>query len=420
MKKRLSLSIFAVLLSLIATSLLTACGGTSSDKITLSYWIWDKNQAPAVQTIADDFHKANPNISVDVEVTPYKNHAYFTKLETAITGGKGPDVFWMNGPNFVKYASNGVLQPLDDQLKTDNVSLSNYPQALVDLYSWNGKHYALPKDFDTIGLWYNKALFDAAGVKYPDTTWTWDTLTTAAKKLSDPKKGVFGIGAAMDSQQNFYNTILQNGGYIISPDKKKSGYDDPASVGGLKFWTDLIHAGASPSEQAMADTDPFDLFESGKIAMYYGGSWDAIAFAQNAYTKDKVDVAVLPQGKQRATVIHGLGNVVNAKSAHPQEAAKFAEYLGSRSAAEIQAKTGTVIPAYNGSQTAWINAYPTFHVQIYLDELAYAYPYPVSKNTGAWNQAETDILTKVWSGQLSVQDGTTQLAARMNQELAQE
>ena len=320
----------------------------------------------------------------------------------------------MNGPNIAKYASNGVIMPLDQQISSDKVNFNNYPSSLVDLYTYNGKHYALPKDFDTVGLWYNKTLFDAAGVKYPDDTWTWSTLEQVAKKLTNPAKGIWGIAAALDNQENYYNTIYQNGGYVISSDKKTSGYNNPATIGGLKFWVDLIQNGWSPTLAQMTDTQPLNLFESGKVAMFYGGSWDAIEFGQNEYTKDKVDVTVMPEGLKRATVIHGLGNVINANTQHATEAWQFVQFLGSQRAAEIQANTGTVIPAYNGTQSAWVKAFPQFHLQSYLDELAYAVPYPVSKNTAAWNEAEKNVLTDVWSGKSSGETGAQQLAQQMN------
>ncbi len=415
MKRTFSLFSVVMLLALF----LSACGSSQSGgPVTLRYAIWDKNQAAAMQQIINEFQKAHPNISVRLEVTPSTD--YWTKLQTAVTGGNAPDVFWMNGPNIAKYASNNVILPIDQQIATDKVNLNNYPASLVALYTYNGKHYALPKDFDTVALWYNKTLFDAADVKYPDGTWTWSTLEQAAKKLTNPAKGVWGIAAALDSQENYYNTIYQNGGYVISPDQKTSGYDNPATIGGLKFWVDLIHNKLSPSLAQMTDTAPLNMFESGKVAMFYAGSWDAIEFGQNAYTKDKVDLTVLPQGVKRATVIHGLGNVISASTPHSTEAWEFVKFLGSQRAAEIQADTGTVIPAYNGTQSAWVKAFPQFHLQYYLDELAYAVPYPVSKNTAAWNTDETKILSNVWAEKTSVDDGAKQLAQQMNQVLAQE
>jgi multiple sugar transport system substrate-binding protein len=413
-------------LCMVFAVLLSACGGGgdatsssgSNQPVTLRYMIWDQNQVPAMNQIITEFKKSHANIDVKVDVTPYDQ--YWTKLETAVTGGSAGDVFWMNGPNIVKYASNDVLLPIDDQISADKVDLKNYPDALVALYTVNGKHYALPKDFDTVGLWYNKQLFDAAGVKYPDATWNWQTLRDAAKKLTNMSKGVWGVAAPLRDQTGFYNTIPQNGGYVISDDKKSSGLDKPEAIGGIQFWTDLIKDKSSPTLAQMTDTTPESMFESGKIAMLYGGSWTATEFAQNEYTKDKVDVAVLPQGKERATVIHGLGNVISANTKNPKEAWEFVKFLGSKEAADIQAKTGTVIPAYTGTQDSWVKSTPNFHLQVFIDELAYAKPYPVSKNTAAWNDAMMKLFIPAWSGQQSAEAGSKAVAQKMNQLLADE
>ena len=132
----------------------SSAGGESSSggDVTLSYAIWDENQKPAMEDIAAAFEKENPNVTIDIQVTPYKE--YFTKLQTAATGGSAADVFWMNGPNFQLYASNGQLAPLDDA----GVDAADYPQGLIDLYTFDGKLYGAPKDFDTVALWYNLSL----------------------------------------------------------------------------------------------------------------------------------------------------------------------------------------------------------------------------------------------------------------------
>src|SRR5665647_2790187 len=98
----------------------------------------------------------------------------------------------------------------------------------------DGKIFGMPKDVDAVGLWYNKKLFTDAGVKFPDASWTWDDLTAAAQKLTEPAKGIYGIAANAADQQNYYNTILQAGGYIISPDGKSSGYGSQAAIKGLQ------------------------------------------------------------------------------------------------------------------------------------------------------------------------------------------
>ncbi len=391
---------------------LSACSATpsASEKVTLTYGIWDKNQEPAMQKVIADFEKQNPNISVDIQLTA--NADYWTKLQTAASAGSAPDVFWMNGPNFQLYASNGQLAPLDSVQKSD------YPSGLVNLYTYDGKLYGAPKDFDTVGVWYNKKLFDAAGLSYPKAGWTWDELKADAKALTGKTPGTFGIAAPPYGQENIYDTTAQAGGYIISKDGKKSGYDDPKTKEGVQFWLDFVKSGESPTLQQMTDTYSADLFTSGKVAMYWAGSWNPGAFAKTAIAGD-INVAPLPQGPvSNQSVIHGLANVVSAKSAHLDAAKKFAAFASGKSAAEEMARSGAVIPAFNGTQDLWVKSLPQYDLQVYIDEVKTAVPYPVSKNTAAWNADETAEFAKIWSGSVDLDTGLNELASKMNAELA--
>ncbi|MFB4354501.1 sugar ABC transporter substrate-binding protein [Microbacterium sp. LS_15] len=398
----------AAVVSLTACSSSTGGGESSGGDVTLSYAIWDENQKPAMEEIAAAFEEENPNVSIDIQVTPYKE--YFTKLQTAATGGSAADVFWMNGPNFQLYASNGQLAPLDDA----GVDAADYPEGLIDLYTFDGTLYGAPKDFDTVALWYNKALFDAAGVAYPAAGWTWDDFAAAAAALTDPATGQYGVAASQYGQENYYNSIAQAGGEVISADGTESGYGSPEALEGIELWTDLIEAGSSPTAQQMTDTNPEDLFLSGKVAMFQNGSWAAIAYGENADISDQVDVAPLPEGPTgNQSVIHGVGNVANAKSPHLAEAKAFAAFASGEQAAKIQAETGTVIPAFHDTQQAWVDAQPQFDLQVYIDALDTAVPYPVSKNTSAWTSIESEVLSQVWSGAVTPEAGLKDLAAQM-------
>ncbi|MFD3126670.1 extracellular solute-binding protein, partial [Streptococcus agalactiae] len=134
------------------------------------------------------------------------------------------------------YGANKMLLSLDDYIKkSKEVKLSNYPKGLTKIYNIKGEQYAIPKDYDTIGLWYNKKMFDAAGVSYPDETWDWNKLKEAAKKLTKPDGSQYGFLAPLHNQEGYYNFVYQNGGTIITKDKK-SGYDDPKTGEALKYY----------------------------------------------------------------------------------------------------------------------------------------------------------------------------------------
>lgn len=391
-----------------------ASGG---EPVQLTYAIWSTDQQPAMQQVVDAFEAENPDVDVEIQLTPWTE--YWTKLQVSAGGGTAPDAFWMLGDRFQQYAAGGQLLELDDAIEEAGVDMSVYPQPLVDLFQYEGRQYGLPKDFDTIGLWYNRRLFDEAGVAYPDDTWTWEDVRTAARALTDPARGVFGIAAGNDRQANYYNTIFQAGGQVLQDDGT-SGYDTPEVAEGIRFWTDLIADGSSPTLQQMSDTEPVEMFESGTIAMYYGGSFFANRFYANPDLKANADVTVLPEGRQRGVVINGIQNVGYAQTEHPQELADFLLFLGGERAAQIQAETGAVLPAYAGTQQAWVESMPEFDVQVFLDQVPDAVVFPVSANTAAWQDLETELLAPAWQLEQDPAEATQALAQAMDAELADE
>ncbi|MFD1037213.1 extracellular solute-binding protein [Virgibacillus byunsanensis] len=414
---------FVLFITILMLLLLAACSGdeetSANEESTIKYGYWDKNQEDMLKSLVEEFNKDNPNINITLELTPYDQ--YFTKLDAAATGGGLPDIFWMNGPNFVKYASNDMIEPIDEKISNDDLDTAPYPEGLLGLYQYDKKTYALPKDYDTIGLWYNKTLFDNAGLDYPDDSWKWEDLVEASKVLTDPEEDVYGIAASIqDPQASYFNTIMANGGYVISEDKKDSGFDDPNTIEGIQKYHDLIHEHeVSPTHEQMETTDATSMFESGKVAMMFQASYMIPQFKNNEYTNENVDVAVLPEMNKRSNVIHGLGNVIASNSENKDAAWEFVKFLSSEKAANIQAEAG-IIPAYEGTQDAWVDATPNFNLQAFLDMANKSEPYPVSKDTSKWSAIIQDNLAKAWSGQQTVEEASEIINEEMEEILANE
>lgn len=414
MKKNIKKIISVIATTIAVSTMLFGCGGSEKSQTTITYSIWDKIQEPGMRAMADAFEEKNPNIKVNVEVTPWDQ--YWTKLEAAASGGSLPDVFWMHAKEFTKYAKGNALLDLTEEIKGD-VDLSKYPEGLVELYSLDNKNYAIPKDFDTVGLWYNKTLFDQAGISYPDETWTWDTLLEASKKLTNKDAGVYGFGAVLNEHEGYYNFIYQNGGEVLTDGKTKSGYHMPETVEAMQWYVDLsLKEEVSPKQDQFAENSPAALFESGKIAMGLFGSWMTAEFASNEYTSQNCNLTVIPKGKQEATIYNGLGNSISAKTKNKEAAVKFVEFLGSEEAQKIQADKGSAISAYEGTADTWINAAPNLNLQAYIDMLEYGKikPYTTEVDTAKWEKAQNDILKKAFAGEISVSDACSQLATEVD------
>lgn len=385
-----------------AAGLLAGCGssggnGSSGGKVKIVWWFNDKNQQPALEQIAKDFMKQNPNITVDAELQ--NGQTYYTQLQTVLAAHNGPDVFWMNGPNFLGFETKGFFAPLNV-----NLNWSNYPKNLVGMYTVNGTHYAVPKDYDTIGLFYNKTLFDKAHIPYPTNNWTWDDVRAAAKKLTIAGKQ-WGIADENSSQEVEYPLMVSAGSQIISKDKKSVDVDSASSLKAIQFLYDLMYVDKSaPTGQWQTDNDPYQAFMSGKIAMITAGDWNAHPFYQALGSK--VGVVKFPKfDGNSGNIIHGIGWVVNANSKQKAADMKFEEYLGSKAAALTQADTGTVIPAYNGTQEPWVKSMKGFsNLQIFLDQAKYATAYPTGPNA-QWENALTTHFTNIWLNKETPQQG---------------
>ena len=414
-----------------ATAALTAgCGafgssGSSSSSSSkrgghLTYGVWDVYQVPAMKRVAREFERSRPGVTVEVQLTP-NTTTYWTKLRTACTSGTAPDVFWMNGPNFGLYADAGQFLPLETKGSEAVFDPSDFPPDLVKLYRWEGAQYGAPKDFDTVALWFNKEIFDKAKVDYPDSTWTWQDLINNAQRLTDRRRGIYGIAAPVWAQENYYDSIAQAGGWVISKDRTRSGYSDPRTLEGLKLWVDMIHRyRASPTLQQLTDTDPTQMFQSGKLAMVQEASYSAAQLWADPELRAKIDLAPLPKGRRRASILHGLSNVVYARTSQPELARDFVRFLSTKKASLTQARHGPAIPARNGTQKPWADSMARWNLDVHLDALDHAAPYPISTNTAAWAHKEQQLLSRAWSGDESLETATRSLTRAMDQLLAQE
>ncbi|GAA0291683.1 extracellular solute-binding protein [Kineococcus aurantiacus] len=409
-----------------------ACGGGSGDgpaadtayeapssdlEARITYGLWDQAQVAGLQRNIDAFTAKFPGVEVAVNVTPFSE--YWTKLQTQASSDTLPDLFWMNGPNFQLYAANGKIAPITGAVEAGDIDPANYPSALVDLYSLDGVTYGVPKDFDTIGVWVNTDLFARAGVGLPTAEWTWDEFQDTAVRISQAlsAQGVFGAAGGMDGQTTYYNTIFEAGGEVVADGK--SGYASTDAVAGLQFWTDLIASGGSPSIQQLTDTTADQWFTSGKLAMYWGGSWFRAALTDTDLA-GKVQVLPLPRGAQQVTVIHGVSNVVSASTKNRQAAQALQVFLAGQEAQQQLGSAGTVIPAFNGTQGTFASSMPGTDLQLFLDAVDYSKPLPVSENTAAWNALETDLLPDAFSGARPVGEVAGDLAQQMDEALADE
>ena len=383
-----------------------------AEAVELRFVIWDENQLAGQEEIAAAFTERNPGISINLELVGWAD--YWTALQTAIAGGDAPDIMWMNGPNLLAYVGNDALLPLGDLAARDNVDLSPFPQALVDLYSHGGELYGISKDYDTIGLYYNVAMFDEAGLDYPDETWTWDDLKSAATALTTDD--VWGYAATLWNQMVYFPMIHQNGGEVLSADGDTALYAEPEACEVFEFLYSFHTEGLSPDQVTLDATNQWELFSSERIAMMNEGSWLARPWADLEFD---VDVAPLPAGKQRANIIHGIAWVIAADTDHPEEAWEFLKFLATEEAHRIQAAAGLNIPSYAGTESVWLDGFAgEMDVQVLLDEATVARPFPLANAPLAWDDAAKAVLQDAFRGNIDFPGACNEAAEAANAYIA--
>ena len=388
---------------------------------TLSISIWDTNQEPGINEILADFTEET---GIKTKLTVVKWDEYWTMLEAGAQGGSLPDVFWMHSNESQRYMSNDMLLDLTDKIAdSDLIDPANYPEDIWGLYTYDEKYYAVPKDVDTIALWYNKAMFDEAGLAYPTADWTWDDVTEAAKKLTKEDGSQYGLAVRNDNNQaGYYNLVYDNGGHIINEDKTKSGWDDPKTIEAMEVLESWIKDGVMPPIETMSENGEDVLFQSGKVAMVPQGSWMVATYRDNEYTAENCDVVELPKSAttgRRASVYNGLGWAASANGKNTENAWKLIEYLGSEKAQKKQAELGVTMSAYKGTSDAWANS-AEFNLQAYLNMMEDMEIRPYSKSTVTWENEDNEILKSVYMGEKSMADACKEMADQMNEKLAEE
>ena len=412
----------------LAVASLSGCQGsgrTADGKVKLSFQIWDNAQRAGMQAIVDAYMAQNPNVAIEVQVTSWDE--YWTKLDAAAESNQLPDIFWMHTNQILKYADYVMLAEvthLYDDVDPDYYTEHYSEVSLDNAKGSDGKIYGVPKDKDTVCLVYNKEMFDAAGVSYPDETWTWDTLCDASAQIYE-KTGKYGYMAYGDDQLGYWNFVYQAGGHILNEDKTKAGFTDPATKKGMEFYINLQKEPWCPDQNYFAETSPGTAFFSEQGAMFLEGNWNLLSEMQNyPEMQGKWDVAVLPMcpnpasGDGRATISNGLCYATGAKGKNLEIVKDVLKFLGSEEGQRIQGESGAAIPAYEGLEDTWIGVFDQFEgkpdVQKCVDMFDYGIQSVNNAYRSVWKTKVTDELLRIYSGKVTLDEGLDNIQNSIN------
>jgi len=362
--------------------------------VTIKLGMW--SSSPAEKKIVDDqiakFKEKYPNIDVQIETIVGD---YMQKLQTELASNTAPDIFYLDSMPAPQLMSSGVLEPLDDYIKKYNVDVNDFEPALLSAFQWDGKTYGLPKDFNTLALFYNKDMFKAAGINEPPKTW--EELRDVAKKLT--KDGVKGLVLSADLAR-FDAFINQNGGSVYQDGKVTLNLSENAQA--LDFYVSLITKDkVADTPQNMGEGWNGDAFAAKKAAMAIEGGW-MIPFLKEKAPDLNYGIAELPAGKQKSTMAFTVAYVMNKNSKHKDEAFKLIEFLTGKEGQQFVVDSGLALPSRKSMQEGFKEKYP--ERAAFVDGASYAVPWQFglygTKVVDAANKAcEALIMKQISSAQ---------------------
>jgi multiple sugar transport system substrate-binding protein len=301
----------------------------SGEVQTINVMMW--NNSPVLdenfKISADLFNQAHEGrYQVDMELLPYDQ--YWAKLDLSYASGEPIDVYMWDVQAYTHY-KNDLLRNLQDDINlvSEFANQEQYPLDLYEFWRFDGTNlFGIPENIQMMALYYNKDIFDAAGIAYPDSTWTYDKLLEVAKQLTLTEgdqttqwgfdKGALGAwwGAqtfGWAAGTAFFDKIIEPTQFTVS---------DPRNVEGLKWLQDLtyVHKVSPDATQASAIAQDVPLFQTGKLAMVADGTWYMSSMASAPF---KWDMAPLPIWKEKRALPFWFGGWVIAKDSKAPEAA---------------------------------------------------------------------------------------------------
>ncbi|MBG0771844.1 MAG: sugar ABC transporter substrate-binding protein, partial [Anaerolineaceae bacterium] len=326
-----------IILLFIAVFILSACQSQATETPAAT-----ENTGPVVlrlgtkdSSAALDLHQAvialyeaeNSDILVQLEAVPDQN--YDARLQTMLSADAAPDLIQLADESIPEFVADGDLVALDSYFPSD-FDASVYLPNLLEPGQVDGDQYLLPKSYSTLAIYYNKALFDEAGVPYPEDGWTWDDLLDVALDLTQDLDGdnapdIWGIQLPADWTTGFEYWVAAAGGQLVSDNGKEFvGYmDSEAVVNAVTFYADLYNkyrVSPPPTDLETAYGGNTEFVDGDAAMLIFDRSIEAELLANR-----NIDLGVvgLPQGEARANILFWEGYGVASTSEHPRTAANF-------------------------------------------------------------------------------------------------
>jgi multiple sugar transport system substrate-binding protein len=385
--------------------LLSACAAPQLRNVSFMVF-GSPEELKAYQTLVAAFEKQNPDYKIDLIHIPSQGD-YSTRFNADLAAGTPANVVMINYRNYANFAQKGALEGLQPYLdKSKLIKADDFYSEALQPYVWKGQVECIPQNISSLAVYYNKKLFDAAGVPYPKADWTWNDFLSAAQALTKAENDQYGVGVepALIRVAPF---IWQNGGELVnSPKAMRLLVDSPEAREAIQWFTDLqVKHHVVPDATAEKAESSESRFANGRLGMYLDSRKVVPTF--RTITDFDWDVAPLPTGKSPATILHSDGYCMTAATKDKDAAWKFIEFANSAEGQKIIAGTGRTVPSLKSvaESSAFLdpNAKPQ-NSRAWLDVIPSIRALPILKNWADIESTADSELERAFYGTASVDD----------------
>lgn len=400
----------------------TQSASDKSGAITLQFWNGLTGpDGPVLQDYVNEFNQSNKDgITISMNIIPWAN--FMQKLPQSIATGTAPDFVIMVGDMLGLYTSNGSYQPMDDYFTLGNTPKDKFTAESLALFNLDGVQWSLPQALYGPAYYYwNKDLFKKAGLDPEKPPETYDQIIEAAKKLTDPKTGTYGLGLPIQDNRLINQMILSETGYTYFDETTKKGNMEKPEVQALltKLQSVIKTNKISPPSVSGAEMDHLAL--TGQLAQYMNGPWMLDGFRQSGLN---FGVKSIPSGaKGPVGTVEGAGFAVlkDTSEANKKAVYKFLDfYYSDEKAVDWALKNGNPPFLKPVIENDKIKSDP--YASEFVKSMQYGKPHFVGYKT--MPQITSDVLNplfeNVFYGGANVATATKDADAAMEKILAQE
>jgi multiple sugar transport system substrate-binding protein len=375
------------------------------------------------ESLAERFMEANP----DIEVTTDREAADMEKFVTLIAAGTPPDLGFATLYNWPSFAERGIFMALDDFIEQDSYDLEDFYEQIITPYRYNGETfgegqlYGLPKEIAIRAMYFNQDIFEEAGITEmptPDDVWDWDRFIEMTKAATVKEGGrTRQYGYIQDVRWTFWQIWAWSAGGDPVDDlynPTTSTLDNPAVLEGYQVFTDFVTSlGTAPAAAVTREQGHAEMFAGGLGAAYNNGRWMVPLFREVYFGWD---VMPMPMKTQRAQTLSGSMFGICEGGQSPDAAWKLLSYIVGPEGQELMTETGLLLPSRKSvaESDLFLNSTPPQNNQIFLDELEFAKPLPLTPVYPELEKVINDQNDLVLGGEKSAADAVAEMHTQFN------